>query len=160
MTDKKKILVAYFSAAGATAKAAKRIADATGLDIYEIKPVTPYTQKDLNWKNILSRSMQEMIKRKKRPLLADYDAKIENYDVILLGFPIWCAIAPTIVNTFLESYNFTGKRIVLFATSGGSKLGNSAKRLKDSAPGAVIEDGRMMNDDPSDEQIKAWINSL
>lgn len=160
MADSSKILCVYFSAAGATAKAAKRISDAAGLDLYEIKPVTPYTEKDLNWKNVFSRSMREMIHRSGRPPIADHDAKIQDYDIILLGFPIWCGIAPTIINTFLESYNFSGKRIVLFATSGGSGLGKSAKHLHDSAPGARIEDGRMMNESISDEEIRKWIQSL
>lgn len=122
----KKALVAYFSASGVTAKAAKALAGAAGADLYEIKPKVPYTQADLNWMDKRSRSSIEMNDKASRPPLADTDARIADYDVIFLGFPIWWYVAPTIVNTFLESYDFSGKTIVLFATSGGSGLGRSA----------------------------------
>lgn len=115
-----KKLVAYFSASGVTANAAKTLAKAVGADLYEIKPEIPYTKADLNWMDKNSRSSLEMKDKTYRPAIADKDAKIEDYDVIFIGFPIWWYVAPTIINTFLESYDFSNKTIVLFATSGGS----------------------------------------
>lgn len=156
----KKALVAYFSASGITATAAKVLAKAAGADLYEIKPAVPYTRADLNWMDKKSRSSVEMADKNSRPALADTDAQIADYDVIFLGFPIWWYVAPTIVNTFLESYDFAGKTIVLFATSGGSGLGKSAAGLKNSAPGAKMMDGRMMNGRLSEEELKNWVDGL
>ena len=138
-------LVAYFSAGGTTARAAKSLAEAAGADLYEIKPAVPYTQEDLNWMDKKSRSSVEMNDRAYRPRLADEDADIASYDTILLGFPIWWYVAPTIINTFLESYDFSGKEIILFATSGGSGFGNTVPSLAPSCPGAHIREGRMLN---------------
>ena len=149
-------LVAYFSASGTTAKAAKALAKAAGADLYEIKPAVPYTSADLNWMDKGSRSSVEMNDKHSRPALADMDAPVTGYDVIFLGFPIWWYTAPTIINTFLESYNFTGKTIVLFATSGGSGLGKSAAGLRPSAPGARIVDGRLLNGRLSENELKSW----
>ena len=115
-----KTLVAYFSAGGTTAKVAENLADVANADLYEIRPAVPYTQADLNWMDKKSRSSVEMNDKSSRPALADKDADISSYDKILLGFPIWWYVAPTIINSFLESYDFSGKKIVLFATSGGS----------------------------------------
>ena len=156
----KKTLVAYFSASGTTAKAAKVLAKAAGADLYEIKPAVPYTRADLNWMDSNSRSSIEMKNKASRPALADTDARIADYDVIFLGFPIWWYVAPTIVNTFLEHYDFSGKTIILFATSGGSGLGKSASGLKSSAPGAKIVDGRMLNGRMSESDLKAWVDGL
>ena len=156
----KKTLVAYFSASGTTAKAAKVLAKAAGADLYEIKPAVPYTRADLNWMDSNSRSSVEMKNKASRPALADTDARIADYDVIFLGFPIWWYVAPTIVNTFLEHYDFSGKTIILFATSGGSGLGKSASGLKSSAPGAKIVDGRMLNGRMSESDLKAWVDGL
>lgn len=128
-------LVAYFSASGNTAKAAKALAKAAGADLYEIKPAVPYTGADLNWMDKGSRSSVEMSDKNSRPALADTDAPVAEHDVIFLGFPIWWYTAPTIINTFLERYDFSGKTIVLFATSGGSSLGSTAAALQSSAPG-------------------------
>lgn len=153
-------LVAYFSASGTTAKAAKLLAKATGADLYEIKPAVPYTRADLNWMDKGSRSSLEMNDKNSRPALADSDAPIDGHDVVFLGFPIWWYVAPTIINTFLESYNFTGKTIVLFATSGGSGLGRSAAGLQSSAPGAKILDGRLLNGRLNEEELKAWVSGL
>ena len=111
-------LVAYFSASGVTKRTAEQLAEAAGADLYEIRPAVPYTQADLNWMDKRSRSSVEMNDRSFRPELADKDADIASYDRIFLGFPIWWYVAPTIINTFLESYDFAGKEIVLFATSG------------------------------------------
>ncbi len=155
-----KKLVAYFSASGTTAAAAKTLSEAAGADLYEIKPQTPYTRADLNWQDKKSRSSVEMSNKTHRPPLAERDAHIENYDTIFLGFPIWWYAAPTIINTFLESYDFTGKAIILFATSGGSGLGRTAAGLKDSAPRAVIREGKLLNGRQSKEALTAWVNSL
>lgn len=155
-----KALVAYFSATGTTAKAARTLAKAAGADLYEIKPAVPYTSADLNWMDKGSRSSVEMNDKHSRPTLADMDAPVTGYDVIFLGFPIWWYTAPTIINTFLESYNFTGKTIVLFATSGGSGLGKSAAGLRPSAPGARIVDGRLLNGRLSENELKSWAEKM
>lgn len=153
-------LVAYFSASGTTAKAAKALAKAADADLYEIKPAIPYTRADLNWMDKGSRSSVEMNDKNSRPALADTDAPIAGHDLIFLGFPIWWYVAPTIVNTFLESYDFTGKTVVLFATSGGSGLGSTAAALQGSAPGARIVSGRMLNGRVSEHELKAWVSGL
>ena len=153
-------LVAYFSASGTTAKAAKVLAKAADADLYEIKPAIPYTRADLNWMDKGSRSSVEMSDKHSRPALADTDAPIAGHDVIFLGFPIWWYVAPTIVNTFLESYDFTGKTIILFATSGGSGLGKSAVSLRASAPGARIVDGRLLNGRLNADELKTWVSGL
>lgn len=153
-------LVAYFSASGTTAKAAKVLASAAGADLYEIKPAVPYTSADLNWMDKRSRSSVEMNDRNSRPALVDTAAPVAGYDVIFLGFPIWWYTAPTIINTFLESRDFSGKTIVLFATSGGSGLGKSAADLKNSAPGARIVDGRLLNGRLNEDELKTWVSGL
>ena len=153
-------LVAYFSASGTTARVAKNLAQAAGADLYEIKPAVPYTSADLNWMDKKSRSTVEMNDRSFRPSLADTDAPIASHDTILLGFPIWWYTAPTIINTFLEAYDFTGKDIVLFATSGGSGLGHTAADLTVSCPGAHIENGRLLNGTLSREALRQWVESL
>ena len=153
-------LVAYFSATGTTAKAAKALANAVGGTLYEIKPAVPYTSADLNWMDKSSRSSVEMKDPNSRPALADTDAPVAGHDVIFLGFPVWWYVAPTILNTFLEAYDFTGKTIVLFATSGGSGLGKSAAGLRSSAPGAKIVDGRMLNGHLKEAELKAWAEGL
>ena len=155
-----KALVASFSASGTTAKAAKVLAKATGADLYEIKPAVPYTRADLNWMDKGSRSSVEMNDKHSRPALADSDAPIAGHDIIFLGFPIWWYMAPTIINSFLESYDFSGKTIVLFATSGGSGLGKSAAGLRPSAPGARIVDGRLLNGRLSENELKSWIEKM
>lgn len=153
-------LIAYFSATGTTAKAAKALANAVGGTLYEIKPAVPYTSADLNWMDRGSRSSVEMKDPNSRPALADTDAPVAGHDVIFLGFPVWWYVAPTILNTFLEAYDFTGKTIVLFATSGGSGLGKSAAGLRSSAPGAKILDGRMLNGHLKEAELKAWAEGL
>lgn len=153
-------LVAYFSATGTTAKAAKALANAVGGALYEIKPAVPYTSADLNWMDKSSRSSVEMKDAHSRPALADTGAPVSGHDVIFLGFPVWWYVAPTILNTFLEAYDFTGKTIVLFATSGGSGLGKSADGLRPSAPGAKIVDGRMLNGHLNEAELRAWAEGL
>ena len=156
-----KTLVAYFSASGTTAKAAKNLAEAAGADLYEIKPAVPYTQADLNWMDKKSRSSVEMNDKSSRPALADQDVDISSYDKILLGFPIWWYVAPTIINSFLESYDFSGKKIVLFATSGGSGFGKAVDGLKGSvAADTVITEGRILNGSFSASELKAWVDTL
>ena len=151
-----KKLVAYFSASGTTAKVAVNLAKALGADIYEIKPAVPYTKDDLNWMNKQSRSSVEMRDKSSRPALADTDADIAAYDMIFVGFPIWWYIAPTIINTFLEAYDFSGKKVVLFATSGGSGFGKAAESLQTSAPGAEIIAGEILNGNLSEKKLKAF----
>lgn len=153
-------LIAYFSATGTTAKAAKALAAAVGGELYEIRPAVPYASADLNWTDKGSRSSVEMKDKDSRPALADTDAPVAGHDVIFLGFPVWWYVAPTILNTFLEAYDFSGKTIVLFATSGGSGLGKSAAGLRPSAPGAKILDGRMLNGRLSVAELKAWAEGL
>ncbi len=147
-----KKLVAYFSASGKTAGTAKQLAEAAGADIYEIKPAVPYTSADLNWQDKQSRSSVEMSDHSSRPGLADTNADIKEYDTVYVGFPVWWYIAPTIINTFLEAYDFSGKKIVLFATSGGSGFGKAVENLMPSAPGAEIIEGKV---NPSAGDIKA-----
>lgn len=156
-----KTLVAYFSASGITAEAAKQLAKAAGADLYEIKPAIPYTPADLNWLDKKSRSSVEMSDKSSRPALADKNANISAYDTILLGFPIWWYVAPTIVNSFLETYDFSGKKIVLFATSGGSGFGKTVDVLKGSvASDTVITEGRVLNGSHSTEELKEWVDTL
>ena len=156
-----KKLVAYFSASGVTKKAAELLAKASGTDIYEIVPKVPYTGADLNWTDRNSRSSVEMRDPSSRPEIADTNAKIENYDTIFLGFPIWWYVAPTIINTFLESYDFSGKTIVLFATSGGSRFGEAVGGLKGSvAASTVIKEGKILNGRLSEEELKKWADEF
>ena len=157
----KKSLVAYFSASGVTARAAKTLAEAAGADLYEIKPKTPYTKADLNWMDKNARSSIEMNDPSSRPEIADQNAYIASYDVIFLGFPIWWYVAPTIINTFLESYDFSGKTIVLFATSGGSGLGKTVEKLKPSVSDtAVIVEGKMLNGRMTKNNLESWLKTL
>lgn len=151
-----KALVAYFSASGVTAKVAKNMAFSAGADLYEIKPAVPYSRADLNWMDKQSRSSVEMRDHSSRPALADTDADIAAYDTIFIGFPIWWYIAPTIINTFLEAYDFNGKKIVLFATSGGSGFGKAVQSLQPSAPGAKIIAGEILNGNPNKKKLKEF----
>lgn len=155
-----KLLVAYFSAGGVTAAAAKALADAAGADLYEIKPQVPYTDADLNWMDKNSRSTVEMKDPSSRPAVVTGDLDVSGYDTILLGFPIWWYIAPTVINSFLEAYDFSGKKIVLFATSGGSGFGKAVQGLQPSAPGATIREGRLLNGRQDAEALKKWVASL
>lgn len=154
-----KKLVAYFSASKVTEKVANKIAEAAGADIYEIKPEIPYTTADLNWMDKKSRSSVEMADKSIRPEIADSNVDVSSYDEIILGFPIWWYVAPTIVNTFLEKYNLSGKKIVLFATSGGSGFGNTVSELQPSAPNAQIVEGKLLNR-MSKQEISEWVKSL
>ena len=155
-----KALVAYFSASGTTARVAKNLAEAAGADLYEIKPAVPYSSADLDWTNKKSRSSVEMADPARRPELADKNADVAAYDVIFVGFPIWWYVAPRIINSFLESYDFTGKKVVLFATSGGSGLGKTAAALQPSAPGAQIVEGKLLNSGNTVDALKKWVATL
>ena len=154
-------LVAYFSATGVTAKVAELIADAAGADVYQIQAEVPYTAADLNWMDKNSRSSVEMNDKKIRPAMVKRNLQIEDYDVVFLGFPIWWYVAPTIVNTFLESFDFAGKKIILFATSGGSDFGKTVEELKVSvADDTQIVEGKLLNGKQTLAGISKWISSL
>lgn len=155
-----KRLVAYFSASGVTAKTAKALAEAAEADLYEIQPQIPYTQADLNWMDKKSRSTVEMNDPDSRPVISGSVPGMEQYDVIFLGFPIWWYTAPTIIKTFLESYDMAGKKIVLFATSGGSGLGDTARTLQKVCPKAEFKGGKLLNGRQSRESLTSWIESL
>ena len=154
-----KKLVAFFSASGTTKKVAQMIAEEVKADLFEIEPKIPYTKADLDWMNKKSRSSVEMSDKKYRPEIMEKEIDMSSYDEIFLGFPIWWYVAPTIINTFLETYNFSGKKIVLFATSGGSGFGNTVKELQISAPDAVITEGSLLNRGTKQE-ISEWVKSL
>ena len=155
-----KKLVAFFSASGVTAGVAKRLAEAAGADLYEIKPKTPYTPADLNWNDKNSRSSVEMRDKGSRPEIADKNAGLERYDTLFLGFPIWWYVAPTIVNTFLEAYDCAGKTIILFATSGGSGFGKAVEGLRASARGAEIREGKVFSGSVGKEELAEWVRGL
>ena len=151
-----KKLVAYFSASGTTAAVAKKLAQAAGADLYEIKPAVPYSRADLNWQDRQSRSSLEMRDKTSRPALADTAAPVAAHDTIFVGFPIWWYVAPTIINSFLESYDFSGKKVVLFATSGGSGFGDAVAGLQPSAPGAEMVEGAILNGRPNAAKLAAF----
>ena len=155
-----KILIAYFSASGVTARTAKEMAKAAGADLYEICPAEPYTAADLNWMDQKSRSTLEMNDPACRPAIAAPAADLDQYDTVFVGFPIWWYVAPTIINTFLESYDFTGKSVVLFATSGGSSMGKTNEKLAPSCPGAKLLHGKVFNSYSSKTDLSAWVESL
>ena len=151
-----KTLVAYFSASGTTAKVAKKMAEAIGADLFEIKPEKPYTGADLNWQNKNSRSSVEMNDRSSRPAIAVKVADMPQYDVVFVGFPVWWYREPSIIDTFMESYDFAGKTVIPFATSGGSGLGDSAANMQKLAKGAKVVDGKRFSGSASAEELKAW----
>lgn len=156
-----KTLVAYFSVSGVTKKVAEKISIAAGADLYEINPEDPYTKEDLNWNNKNSRSSIEMNDPNSRPSIADKMDNFEEYDVIFVGFPIWWYIAPTIINTFIESYDFSGKTVVTLCTSGGSGLGNSDKILKACCdPSVNWVSGKRFSAGATIENIKEWLTGL
>ena len=155
----KHILVAYFSATGTTARAAEKLADVTGGELYAITPVESYTSADLYWNDKQSRSSVEMKDPKSRPALKGKKENIADYDVVFIGYPIWWDLAPRVVNTFIESHNLKGKTVIPFATSGGSTLAGSASALKRSYHSLNWKEGRLLN--PTDEKtICTWIEKL
>ncbi len=156
----RKKLVAYFSASGVTKAAAECLAKAVGADLFEIKPKIPYTRADLDWTNKKSRSSIEMSNPDSRPEITEKLSNMDEYDTVFIGFPIWWYVAPTIINTFLESYDFSGKTIIPFATSGGSGLGKTVEILKPlCSAGTKWENGKMLNH-MSEQDLKNWINQF
>ena len=155
-----KTLVAYFSTGGNTRRAAKALATAAGADLYEIKPVQPYSHADLNWMDKKSRSTIEMNDPSSRPEIVEPLPDVREYDNILLGFPVWWYTCPAIIRTFLEGLDLHGKKLVPFATSGGSDLGDTAEHLKQYAPGAEVLPGRMMNGRINPDDLKASVGDL
>ena len=151
-------LTAYFSAGGRTAKVAEKLAAELSTDLYEIRPQVKYTKADLNWMNKKSRSSVEMNDKSFRPAIITGDLDVSGYDTIYLGFPIWWYVAPTLINTFLEAYDFTGKKLVLFATSGGSDFGNTVAELQPSAPGAKIVEAKVLSGIITEAKIKSLID--
>ena len=141
----KKTLVAYFSASGVTARAAKEVAAAVGADLYDIRPEQPYTAADLDWMDKRSRSTIEMNDPGCRPAIAEPVEQMEQYDTVFVGFPVWWYVEPRIVDTFLESYDFSGKTLIPFATSGGSGIGKAEKSLQEHCPDAVWKKGQLLN---------------
>ncbi len=153
-------LVTYFSASGVTAKLAGALAEAIGADIFEIQPAQIYTPADLDWTNPDSRSTFEMTHQQMRPEIVRKRDNMDQYDVIFVGFPIWWEIAPTIINTFLESYSFQDKIIVPFATSGGSGMGKVNEKLRPSCPGARLLEGKLLSGNAGLSELSEWVNSL
>ena len=155
-----KRLVAYFSASGVTARVAENLADAIGADIFEIQPEVPYSKADLNWMDKKARSTIEMSNPTSRPAIAAKRDNMDEYGIIFVGFPIWWYVAPTIINTFLESYNLKGKTIIPFATSGGSGMGKTNEKLAPSCPGAKLLHGKVFNSYSSKADLSAWVETL
>ena len=155
-----KKLVAYFSASGVTAKVAETLAEAIGADIFEIEPKVPYTEADLNWMDKKARSTIEMSDPASRPEIAAKRDNMKDYDAIFVGFPIWWYVAPTIINTFLESYDLTGKTIIPFATSGGSDIGKTNERLTPSCKGAKLLNGKVFKHNVGHKELATWVDGL
>ena len=155
-----KVLVTYFSASGVTAGAAETLARAAGADLYEIRPAQAYTKEDLDWNNKQSRSSLEMTDETSRPAMADNDSHAGDYDVIFIGFPIWWGVAPRVVNTFIESNDLTGKKIVIFATSGGSGIDYAINDMKKRYPQLAIAGGRLFSRKDTDAEMRNWVEEL
>ena len=155
-----KTLVAYFSASGVTERVARTLASAIDADLYQIEPQKPYTAADLNWNDRASRSSVEMNDEHCRPEIANSVAHMDAYDTVFVGFPVWWYVEPRIIDTFLEAYDFSGKTIVPFATSGGSGLGKAPQRMQQIAPGSTVTAGKLLNGRPSADSLRAWAESL
>ena len=155
-----KKLVAYFSASGVTGKVAKTLASAIHADLFQIEPATPYADADLNWNDPQSRSSVEMRDKTSRPQVKNKVEMMEDYDTIFVGFPIWWYVAPTIINTFLEQYDLTGKKVIPFATSGSSGMGNTNAELKCSCKGAELMDGKRFESNTKPAELKAWADQF
>lgn len=153
-------LVAYFSASGVTAKVAEKLSEAIGADLYAIEPEVPYTKADLDWMDKKSRSTIEMNNPASRPAIAGRRDNMNDYDTVFVGFPIWWYVAPTIINTFLESYDLTGKTIIPFATSGGSDMGKTNEKLLPSCKGAKLLDGKVFKASVSGADLAKWAEGL
>lgn len=155
-----KKLVAYFSASGVTAKVAERLSEAIGAELFSIEPEIPYTKADLDWMDKKSRSTVEMNDPSSRPAIAKKCENMKDYDTVFVGFPIWWYVAPTIINTFLESYDLTGKTVVPFATSGGSGMGRTNEKLMPSCQGANLLEGKVFKSNVSAAELTEWVNGL
>ena len=155
----RKILVAYFSARGVTKGVAQRLAKVAGADLFEIRPAVPYTQADLNWTDKKSRSSVEMNDPLSRPEIAEMLPNMADYDTVFVGYPIWWYVAPHIINTFVESYDLSGKTLVAFATSGGSGIGKTVEELKKLYPDANWKDGKLLNN-ISDKELVDWASKF
>ena len=153
-------LVAYFSASGVTAKVAETLSETIGADLFAIEPKVPYTKEDLDWMDKNSRSTLEMKDPASRPEIARVRDNMEEYDTVFVGFPIWWYVAPTIINTFLESYDLTGKTIIPFATSGGSGMGKTNEKLLPSCKGAKLLDGRVLKANVGVKELDEWVAGL
>lgn len=153
-------LVAYFSASGVTAKVAEKLSEAIGADLYAIEPEVPYTKADLDWMDKKSRSTIEMNNSASRPAIAGKRDNMNDYDTVFVGFPIWWYVAPTIINTFLESYDLTGKTIIPFATSGGSDMGKTNEKLLPSCKGAKLLNGKVFKASVSGADLAKWAEGL
>lgn len=153
-------LVAYFSASDVTAKVAEKLSEAIGADLYAIEPEVPYTKADLDWMDKKSRSTIEMNNPASRPAIAGKRDNMNDYDTVFVGFPIWWYVAPTIINTFLESYDLTGKTIIPFATSGGSDMGKTNEKLLPSCKGAKLLDGKVFKASVSGADLAKWAEGL
>lgn len=153
-------LVAYFSASGVTAKVAEKLSEAIGADLYAIEPEVPYTKADLDWMDKKSRSTIEMNNPASRPAIAGKRDNMNDYDTVFVGFPIWWYVAPTIINTFFESYDLTGKTIIPFATSGGSDMGKTNEKLLPSCKGAKLLDGKVFKASVSGADLAKWAEGL
>ena len=151
-----KVLVAYFSASGVTAKVAKRLSNVIGADLYEIMPENPYTNADLNWQDKQSRSSVEMNDRNSRPAIRNTVTDMDKYDVVFVGFPIWWYREPSIIDTFMEAYSFDGKTVIPFATSGSSGMGDSSDNMQKLAKGAKVVQGKRFGSNAPDDELKAW----
>lgn len=155
-----KKLVAYFSASGITESVARNLSQTAGADLYRIQPEVPYTSADLDWMNKKSRSSIEMNDPASRPAIAAEDLDISSYDVVFLGFPVWWYMAPTIINTFLETYDFSGKTVIPFATSGSSGIENCEKKLQQQYPSINWTSGKLLNGHPGQDVLDSWVKSL
>ena len=153
-------LVAYFSASGVTAKVAEVLSEAIGADLFAIEPKIPYTKKDLNWMDRKSRSTLEMKDPSSRPEIERMRDNMDVYDTVFVGFPIWWYVAPTIINTFLESYDLTGKTIIPFATSGGSGMGKTNEKLVPSCSGARLLEGKVFKARANAKELAGWVDGL
>lgn len=155
-----KVLVVYFSASGTTAKVAEKLAEAIGADIFSIEPTVPYTKADLDWTDKQSRSSIEMNDPSSRPAIKEVRDNMNDYDTLFVGFPIWWYVAPTIINTFLETYDLSGKTIIPFATSGGSDMGKTNEKLLPSCKGATLLKGRKFSNNVSIDELSTWADGL
>lgn len=155
-----KILIAYFSCSGTTREAARELAAVANADLYEIVPEQPYTDADLNWNDRQSRSSVEMRDVTSRPAIAGRVSDMVRYDVVFIGFPVWWYIAPTIVNTFIESHDLAGKKVVPFATSGGSGIANCEKNLRKAYPEIDWCTGKLLNRSLSEKQFTEWLETI